>query len=384
MSALLDITHTCLNTTIDWTPHWTGPLDDVPYPTGDVCGYFHNASSEAPILLSGYVASKGGKNSTSGQALLVRNVPLTDFDTKEPLYGEGSIQFKTVQNPILDGLIASTANGVEGVYHHERPIIHKCILSWCVQTVQSAYSWGLYEETVVFEFWNTTSGSGPWPWRAWETKTELTMDYSSNITTKSSTSELTYGLGNDTLQEIMTLFDDIFPSSYAANSTTSVPLLRYKNYPNGPWTQSLDFNPWLAPNDITQHMRRLARSMTNVLRFSSSREMLPGHAYTNETYVTVKWEWLIFPFALLLLSLAFLVLTMIKTSKDTVIGVWKTSAMPTLIYGLPEGTREKFTPSSSWSGSNGDTKRVRVRLLPTLGWRVSTPGMLRSPMLPSR
>ncbi|KAF3044301.1 hypothetical protein E8E12_006608 [Didymella heteroderae] len=384
VSASLDVTQTCLNTTIDWSPDWTGPLASVPYLQGNVCGYFLNASSDTPILLSGYVAGNGGSNVTSGQALLVRTVPLTDYDTKEPLYGGGSVRFKTVRNPILDGLIASTTNGVSGVYQSEPPDIHECILSWCVQTIRSAYSWGVYEETITSEFWDTSSDPTPWPWRVWESKTGLTLDYESDVALNLSASGPTYGLDNSTLQEIVTLFDDIFPSFYAANSTTAVPLLRYKNYPNGPWTRTLDFNPWLAPNNITQHMRRLAWSMTNVMRSSSSKEMFSGNAYTIDTYVSVKWEWLIFPFVLLLLSLAFLVSTMVKTSKDTTTGVWKTSAMPTLIYGLPEGTREKFSANPSWGGLHGDTRRVRIRLLPNSGWRVSGQTILRSPSLPAR
>jgi hypothetical protein len=62
-------------------------------------------------------------------------------------------------------------------------------------------------------------------------------------------------------------------------------------------------------------MDRLATALTNRLRGSTSSEKFFGSAYTIETYVHVKWEWLAFPFALLLLTLVFLVATMIKTTQ---------------------------------------------------------------------
>ena len=382
VSAVLNITQTCMRTSIDWSSSWLGPITKEPYPNRTVCGHFLNATSTHPILLTGYIL-EDETNSTIGEALMMRTVPLTDFDSKEPKFGVGSVAFKGVRNPILDGLIASAVDGREGVLRNEAPLLHDCILSWCVQTIESSYDNGIYHEAILAEVWNITNEIIVWPWQADqldEGVVELT--YWQNVTIQplvNNATGPTYSVSNETIFQVMAVFDDFFPSSYTAKDAHTEPLMRSKNYFNGPYTQTLDFNPWQAPNNLTRHMERLATSMTNVIRSSTSKEMLQGNAYATEKYVLVHWTWLVFPFALLFLSLAFLVSTMIKTSKGTATGVWKTSTMPTLICGLPEETRQKFTYNP-----HEDAKKVRIKLLPNLGWRVSGQSLLRSPLLPVR
>jgi len=390
VSAVLEITHTCMKSTVDWSAAWTGPVTEEPYPNKTVCGHFLNATSDRPVLLTGYIAD-GENSSEIGETLLMRNVPLTDFDTKEPKYGVGSIAFKEVRNPLLDALIVSAINGLDGVLQGEAPLVTECIVSWCVQTVESSYDSGIYREEVLAEVWNTTNEHSVWPWHAEKFDVGLALIYWDNVTIQATASSAAankttpmYFVSNLTALEAMTLFDDFFPASYTVNNETSEPLMRYRNYDNGPWTLALDFNPWLAPNNLTRHMERLATTMTNVIRSSPSKEMLKGDAYAVEKYIRVQWAWLIFPVTLLLLSLAFLVSTIIKTSKDTETGVWKTSTMPTLLYGLPEDQRGTFAPGTTWNSSHNDTKRVRIRLLPNLGWRVSGQSLLKSPLLPVR
>jgi hypothetical protein len=392
VSTLLDIVHTCMWTTIDWSANWTGPITEEPYPNGTVCGHFLNATSEQPILLSGYILTGDEQGNTTGEALLMRSIPLTGFNDKASAYGAGSVGFKQVRNPLLDGLISSALDGIGSVLRNETPTVHECILSWCVQTIKSSYDEGIYQEHIIAELWNTSSEPMAWPWEAVALEEGLVeLTYWQDIIIQpsrsvfgSNASNTVFSVPNTTVFEVMAIFDDFFPSSYTAENTFTEPLLRYKNYFVGPWTQNLEFNAWAAPNNLTRHMERLARSMTNVIRSSTSKTMLRGDAYAVQNYVSVRWEWLIFPFALLVFSLAFLVLTMIKTSEDTATGVWKTSAMPTLIYGLPQEARGKLPASSTWNSSRGDTKKVRIKLLPDLGWRLSRQSLMKSPLLPVR
>jgi hypothetical protein len=111
--------------------------------------------------------------------------------------------------------------------------------------------------------------------------------------------------------------------------------------------------------------------------------MLHGEAYIIETYISVRWEWLIFPLALLHPSLAFLVLTMFKVSKDTATDAGKISAMPTWIFGLPEETREKFAALSTWNSSHGGTRGLKSDCLRTWGGECLV-NFLKSPLLPVR
>jgi hypothetical protein len=188
-------------------------------------------------------------------------------------------------------------------------------------------------------------------------------------------------MDNITAVNVMKLFDDIFPSSHTAATPDAEPLMRYFNY-GEPYARELYSNPWLAPKNQSEHFQKIAKAITNVVRSSKDRIMVPGKAYSMRNFIQISWAWLAFPFALLLLSLAFLISTMHKTSREDATGVWKTSAMPTLIYGLREQTRERLATPSTWNSSHVDTRKVRIKLLPKVGWRVSGQSILRSPLLP--
>jgi hypothetical protein len=131
-------------------------------------------------------------------------------------------------------------------------------------------------------------------------------------------------------------------------------------------------------------MERLAIAMTNAIRSSENSPLLHGRAYLSEPYVSIKWEWLTFPLALLLLSLVFLVSTIIKTSGKGAMEIWKNLTMPTLIYNLPKETQSQFVPSSTWNSKKDAPKLTRIKLLPNMGWRVSGHNYQnQSPRLPS-
>jgi hypothetical protein len=397
VSDSLDLTFACVNATIDWTSTWSNsPRDDAPYPTGPVCGYFLNATSATPIMLSGYALSDNATNHTADEALLVRALPLTEFLTKKRLYDVGSIHFKSIRNPIMDFLVASAPDGSQSIYKRQPPVIQECLLSWCVQKIKSSYEYGEYHEAVEARYQNTSNG--PSPWYAFKIPKDqgggYWLEYTENITITPPVSRLdesqkivandAYGATNASAYGVTCPIDDFMPSVYTSLGHPGVSLLRYKEYDDGASTRVLPFNPWLPPNNITKHMERLATAMTNTIRSSSSKEMLSGKAYQKENYVKIRWEWLAFPLALLILSLVFLVSTIMKTAGDGTVGFYKTSAMPNLIYGLPKETQGQFAASSTWASGHGAPKRTRAKLLPNLGWRISGQSHLgRSPRLPS-
>ncbi|CAG5140848.1 uncharacterized protein ALTATR162_LOCUS801 [Alternaria atra] len=395
VSDLLGITFACLETTVDWSTKWEGPISEVPYPNNTVCGHFLNATAELPILLSGYTVKTNGDD-IHDETLLLRTIPLTTFPAKERLYDVGSVAFKNTRNPIFDALIASATGGLESVHQNKTPTVHECVLSWCVQTLESFYDLGGYNERVVKSYHNTTIG--PSPWNSWEIPAEegggTLIEYKENITivptgvspndAKPTDTMIEYGANNVTACNFMSIFDDFFPSSYSVSNVSAIPRLRYKEFPmSGPSQRYLPYSPWMVPNNLTRHVEKPATAMTNRVRSSDSNEMLQGEAFYNEQYVSVQWEWLIFPFLLLTLSLIFLVSTIIKTSKDTSAGIWKTSAMPTLIYSLPKDAQSKLSPISTWNDSDKSSRKVRIKLLPNRGWRVSGVSHLStSPQLP--
>tara|TARA_R110002003_G_scaffold70_14_gene6441 strand:+ start:4587 stop:5684 length:1098 start_codon:yes stop_codon:yes gene_type:complete len=356
-----------------------------------MCGYFLNVTSDAPIMMSGYQITSN--RTRKGEALLGRILPLTTMYDKWPLYGNGSLNFKSLRNTIADIIIVSAANGTAAsAYDNSPPVAQECVLSWCVQTIRSLYNQGQYKEEILDFYENTTSGEFPWisfPYQTdYENGTDIffLQDINIDLGEQPNGRNISgFGTSNITASAINYGFMDITPAFTIAVNESATPVLRYKTWQReSPFHRILDFNPWLAPNNVSRHMQRLATAMTNQIRSTEqSNEMVLGSSFTREVFIHVQWGWLAFPIALLVLSIIFLVSTIIKTSNDRDTGVWKTSAMPTLIYSLPKEAQCKLTTTSTWHSAEG-TKKVRIKLPPNMGWRVSGQSVLsRSPRLPS-
>lgn len=385
------LTFGCFNTTFDWVANQTGfPGFQDNTTSGEMCGYFLNAtndgsSKQSPVLMSGYAIDAFGK---PGEALLTRLLPLTTNPDRKALYG-GSINFKHVRNPIIDALIVGAVSGPASVYGNIRPVAHECVVSWCVKTIRSSYYLATYKEEVTNTFINTTDG--PFPWAVTTitkspglNSTDMWYLLNSNVSITAPLDGKTaswYGVTNDTAFATTFTFDDIFPSFITTANISAKPFMRYKVAQRGPLLRDLSTNPWVS-NNITHHMERLATALTNVIRSSNSNEMVSGDAYDRENYVFVRWIWLALPLGLLLLTLIFLVATIRKTSKEREqIGIWKTSALATLLYGLPDHYQERIANRTSLGTPRAKAKKLKVKLLPTKGWRVS--GGMISPVTPN-
>ena len=368
------LTFACLTSKVDWLADTEGGIDmEWSYPIAPHCGYFLNASTDRPVLMSGYLLQPNATNG-KGEALLHRSLPLTSMTRFTPLYGNGSILYKSLRNTIMDAIIVSSPDGTaDSVYRNKTPVAQECVLTWCVKTIQSSFTWGGYTEEVVSTHFNTTTG--PFAWNATpgidETGnyTDIFYRESVNIDFRSTI----YGVSNNTASETIVGFQDVFPATTTALNGSSISRLRYKTWSDGgAWNLLMKFNPWMAPNNVTQHMERLATAMTNTIRSAKdSQVLLRGDAFARETFIHISWAWLTFPFLLLVLSLVFLVLTIRKTDAGSEgAGMWKTSAMPALIYGLPKETQTRLAPVM-WSKTKNDTKKIRIKLSPNIGWRVS-------------
>jgi hypothetical protein len=378
---LLDFT--CVHTRVDWTSQLNAT--ESSYPNATVCGYFLNVTSTQRVLMSGYMVGDDGK--TIGEALLMRTLPLITNPSRQARYGEGSIKFKHIRNPIADVLISSMTDGHD-VYANKTPILHECVLTWCVKTIQSSYFLGTYKEEVMKTIRNDSQG--PFPWTTYRTPGQnATMtDYLENVTIAApSTGEhfpaWGWGVNNNTMLFTVQVFDRLFPAFTSVANISSIPILRWRTgHPTQVRTKILNFNPWLLPNNITHHLDRLGEAVTNVIRSASSSEFIPGQAFDNEVYVEVRWGWLSLPVGLLLVSCVFLLATVIKsaTEKDQV-SIRKNSAIATLLYGLPDHYQKRLAKSNSKGTPRARAKELKVRLSATRGWRAS--GDVFSPLTPN-
>ncbi|KAI4642984.1 hypothetical protein J4E93_007053 [Alternaria ventricosa] len=381
------LTYACLTTNLDWIS--SAFRNTTTQSIGSSCGYWINATSEAPILMSGFRTGTAAANSSDkDEALLLRTLPLSPAVSSvnplsaTPLFG-GSINYKDIYLPFLDAIIVSAADGTaSSVYNGERPVAQECMLSWCVKTLKSTYDSGDYEETVIKTFLNRTARQRSYPWTGWPVwslgEETFFSEFRGNLSIHPPGTDPTiddFGMSNETFARTQALFDEIFPSTITVANAVSKPWWRIRISEWGrnqlhPFT----FCPWLAPNNVTQYLERLATSMTNVLRTHNSHDFVRGRAYSQTTFIAVHWEWLTFPLTLFLFSLLFLAATIYKTSKtvDSGMGLWKTSAMPTLLYSLPKDTQEAVASQGGWKKSpDEDSKKVKIRWLPKHGWRVS-------------
>ncbi|KAF2877161.1 hypothetical protein BDV95DRAFT_140700 [Massariosphaeria phaeospora] len=364
----------CVNSTLDWiqVPDVDAESGEAVFPNGTSCGWY--LKSDDPVLMTGY--NVDSDTSFAGEILMMRAQPLYDLFTRERLPGYTS-RLNTTHNPLAHFVVAS-GRTVDHIQRNATPIAHECVLQWCAKTMLSTYSEGGYTENVTNIFVNETQGPSPWETseilneKGEPSGTEYT--YVQNITVKGQGGN-EYHIDNLTQVLTLSLFDDIFPSSYTlSNSTDEVDgMLRYKEYITvDVYTRNLTRNPWLFDN-VTKHMDNLATAMTNVIRSSpSNTKMITGPAYDKESFVDVRWGWLSLPLGLLGLTFLFLIATVIRSSMEQdQVGVWKTSAIATLLYGLPDAMQKKMTASQGMGTPRAKAKEVRVKWLPRAGWRFS-------------
>ncbi|KAF1970040.1 hypothetical protein BU23DRAFT_591333 [Bimuria novae-zelandiae CBS 107.79] len=248
--------------------------------------------------------------------------------SRKPLFG-GSINFKHIRNPINNFVVVSTADGpdqdsiLKSIFQHQKPRALECVLSWCVKTIESSYHDATYTEIVKDRFINTTTGPFPWqviPVDPSDPNAGSNIYYPQGITVdphafNGQGNVSSYGDFNDTAIEIVTIFDDYLPSFATLANNVSERLLKYQTWQEVPYIREYPINPWTAPNNITHHMERLAKVMTNTIRQSSDDAAI-GKSFSTETYIGVRWVWLSLPLALLVLALIFLAGTVIRTSME--------------------------------------------------------------------
>lgn len=86
--------------------------------------------------------------------------------------------------------------------------------------------------------------------------------------------------------------------------------------------------------DYSKRVENLAISMTNNIRQQNDSGLSPfsGVAFKTETYVNVRWAWFSYPATVLVLSLLYLIGTIIETTRRDV-AIWKSSNLAMLFHG---------------------------------------------------
>lgn len=363
------LTYACLSAPGDWRSNITTLLLEYSeYPEIYACGYYLNATGDQPMLMNGFA----GGPSNPGEALSLRLLPLSDPTTRQPLYGTGSINFNNVRNPITDFIAVGTEGGTSAVYANATPKATECVINWCTKTFAPTYEWGVLNENPSNIFYDTSPYYFPWDFHK-NAVGAMVGDYvaSFNLTPPVQHppgANITYGLANETAIEVLMLFDTILPAFITSN-VTSTSIFRTANaYYLGmpPRTRIAGNNGWTQINNIADYIQRLADAMTHSIRANSNQTVIAaGDAIVGETYVHVRWGWIVLPVSMLFISLIFIIATVIKSSSErNEVGIWKTSALAALMNGLDAPVQQNVGPLRKMSDVRKAAERLKVRIFP--------------------
>lgn len=371
------LTFRCAKGTLDWVQAPTlgkGPRDPISYPNGSSCGWWLNA--EEPLLMTGYNIDVDTPH--SDEALLMRAQPLYDLGSRLFMPGY-TAKLNNSRNPLAHVVIVSNID-VDRVRQNATPIANECVISWAAIDMLSTYSEGGYVENITRVLVNNTVASSPWLSNELfdENDVPIGFDYSyREDVVVASPSGNVYQVDNRTHTLAVSIFDDMFPSVYTLINSTHMAdaMLRYKQYLSLSATyrtRNVTYNPFLYAN-ISTHLDHMTNAMTNAMRSASSdTESVLGQAFDLESFVDVRWPWLSLPLGLLAFTGIFLLATIFRSSKEKDhVGVWKTSAIATLLYGLPDDMSKKMTSSKAHGTPRMKAKEVKVKWIPTRGWRFS-------------
>ena len=85
--------------------------------------------------------------------------------------------------------------------------------------------------------------------------------------------------------------------------------------------------------NFTQTFETLARAMTSELLQSDNTTVVTGSLGISTTKLTVSWLWITLPLGVIILSVLFLILTVVASTRVNA-PVWKSGLLPTLLHGF--------------------------------------------------
>ncbi|KAF2148088.1 hypothetical protein K461DRAFT_262990 [Myriangium duriaei CBS 260.36] len=106
------------------------------------------------------------------------------------------------------------------------------------------------------------------------------------------------------------------------------------------WGDALPRGIWQGSRDPDQWIANLAMSLSNFVRSSNMTEPRPeyqGTAY--ELVFVIRWWWILYPAALVLSSILFLALVMVRTVHSP-LSSWKGSPLTVLLFDVDEQTKK--------------------------------------------
>lgn len=252
-------------------------------------------------------------------------------------------------------------------------IAMECGLWVCVQALSTNVSSGILQQSVS-EHWHeahgdSTAGNAGNIYNISNIPSSFNCEpdtvYGVGITGCGASPESCGSIGNLTAITLETLLmNDIWSDGGTRNSGDS-------------YVASIDALPdlglvsstvWNAADNMDAWISTLALSLSNAMRQTGelldaeSESRYDGTAMLAQVYIKVRWVWLTFPVALVLLSMLFLMFTIIESSVMHKM-LWKNSALATLYTRLDDELQSEVTEGlmsdHQWSG-HIDHRRVQL------------------------
>ncbi|KAJ5722448.1 hypothetical protein N7488_000483 [Penicillium malachiteum] len=115
----------------------------------------------------------------------------------------------------------------------------------------------------------------------------------------------------------------------------------------------------MSTNNITDVVKSVSTAITDTIRAGDVSSRIPGKAFITETYIHVKWAWVIFPLFVVLASTLLLLATTVLT-RDAVL--WNSSVLPLLMGYLDIAPEYNFSGLRSVSEANQLSKKIKVTM----------------------
>jgi len=352
------LTFDCLTESGTWRPMYDPTNPRINETTGRSCGWFFNASSAEPMLMTGYTVDSGGLYQVNEGALLTRHLNLHDPVDNHP-YWDGTFVLRDVPTPIVSWAVVSSSDW-ESIYHNDTPNAYACALRWCTKSISASFTEGIYNEMVNSVFTNNTITSDPISMSV-NPDGSQGWSYLQNITLKPPGSSDTYFIDNVTMLGARFAFDAWIPYSVTQMNKSEPPVACYPmpEPTGGPIEESSVSPLWFKKGEIPTIVEKMATDLTTVIRNTAQygETVLGSGVY--ETFIYVDWAFFSFPLLVFIATLAFLVTTVFQTSKTC---VWKTSSLTTLVHGLTPEAKEELKHAKSMQELRAGAKKVRVYL----------------------
>ncbi|KAK7941194.1 Carboxylic ester hydrolase [Apiospora aurea] len=282
----------------------------------------------------------------------------------------GDMPYSTILRLIFMGTEA--ADGPAG---NSSPWAKQCSLSACLQTINATVSVGALTENVTHTVVNqtvidtTTQPSG----------TDLGVYVTDkNNTTPSSASY--YLLGQDSMLSLRGWFTSVFAAGGATRTTNNstitindrtVAVNLTVGISNGTTFFDSDivtafywnYYEYAQPGQdgLAMLMADVATSVTVAFRSLWGAEPVHGPAVSTESYIHVRWGFLVLPVLVVLGADLFLVGAIYQTQKTRTRPL-KSSALAMLFHGLADDTRARFGSTDSLQEKKKQAKKFRVQL----------------------